>query len=224
MGRALELIDEIRSELAPVTEKLQSHRYLSDLESGHLPKHKLGLFAAEQHAIISSDLRSVALLVHRFGANPSRDFFLNALEGERSALAALGLFARGLGMDGDELSCREPLPGCHAYAAYMAWLASQASDAEVAAAYLVNFQAWGQNCGRMSSALRRHYSLEASQVAFFDQFALAPGSSFEAAALAVVEEGLDRGVDPRLIRRSARLLQAYELLYWDSLAEARTDS
>jgi len=30
---------------------------------------------------------------------------------------------------------------------------------------------------------------------------------------------LDRGVAPALIERAARLLQGYELMYWDTMAE-----
>jgi hypothetical protein len=33
----------------------------------------------------------------------------------------------------------------------------------------------------------------------------------------VIDAGLARGVDPAGIARAARLLQAYELLFWDSL-------
>src|SRR5437867_1702546 len=36
-------------------------------------------------------------------------------------------------------------------------------------------------------------------------------------ALRVLQRGIDRGTRPRLIRRAARLLQAYELMYWDTL-------
>ncbi len=38
-------------------------------------------------------------------------------------------------------------------AARVAWLALYGSEAEVAAGFLVNFPAWGANCGRMSRAL-----------------------------------------------------------------------
>jgi hypothetical protein len=100
----------------------------------------------------------------------------------------------------------------------MAWLGSRATPAEVAAAFLVNFQAWGENCGRLSRALTERYGLSRDQVRFLDQFAQ-PLEGFEADALAVIQDGLDRGAHPRLVRRAARLLQAYELLYWDTLAD-----
>jgi len=56
-------------------------------------------------------------------------------------------------------------------------------------------------------------------VAFFDLFASAP-PGFEEQGLSVVEEGLAQGADPVRIRRAARLLQGFELLYWDTMWEA----
>ena len=206
------LIEEILAELGPVREQLLAHPYLAAVEGGLVELVSLRPFAGEQHAIISSDLRSVAQLVSRFGG----DLFLGVLDGERAALDALGPFAEALGMGPRELEEYEPLPGAHAYAGFMARLGAQASAAEVAAAFLVNFAAWGESCGRMSAALRGRYGLSSEQVRFFDQFAAAP-HGFDTQALAVIESGLSRGVAERDLRRAARLLQGYELLYWDTL-------
>ncbi len=57
------------------------------------------------------------------------------------------------------------------------------------------------------------------EVAFFDLFATPP-SDFEEKALAVIQQGLDRGDNPNLVGRVVRLLQAYELMYWDALYRA----
>jgi thiaminase len=210
------LLDEIRQELQPVSEQLLRHPYVQALEEGKIGREKLRLFAGEQYTIIGSDLRSVAHLVSRFGGSPSRDFFLGILQGERAAWDALLTFALGLGVSEAQLRDYEPLPGAHAYTYYMAWLALYASDAEVAAAYLVNFPAWGQNCGRLSRILKERFGLGEKEVAFFDLFA-SPPATFEENALSVIQQGLDRGIEPRLIQRAARLLQAYELMYWDTL-------
>jgi pyrroloquinoline quinone (PQQ) biosynthesis protein C len=210
------LADEIRADLQPVEERLLAHPYLAALEEARIPREKLRLFAGEQYAIIGSDLRSVAHLASRFGDSPSREFFLSVLQGERTAWEALQMFALAIGVDEVELRSYEPLAGAHAYTCYMAWLALYGSDAEVAAAYLVNFPAWGASCGRMSRSLQEHYGLAESEVGFFDLFA-APAPEFEQGALSVIERRLERGDDPRGIRRAARLLQAYELLYWDTL-------
>jgi TENA/THI-4/PQQC family len=155
-------------------------------------REDLARFAGEQHHIIRSDLRSVALLVNRFGATPSGPFFQAVLGGETEALAALGAFAAAVGMDDARLQAYEPAPGAHAYTTFMAWLALYGSEAEVAAGLVVNFAAWGANCGRMSRALRDRYGLTDEATAFFDLFAAPPGE-FESQAMTVVAGGLARG-------------------------------
>jgi pyrroloquinoline quinone (PQQ) biosynthesis protein C len=210
------LIDEIARELQPVADRLLSHPYVEALAAGRVPREQLRPIAGEQHAIIASDLRSVAHLIGRFGGTDDLQFFLDVLAGERAAWDGLTALAGALGMTSGDLEAYEPLPGAHAYTCYMAWLGLFGSAAEVAAAYLVNFPAWGQNCGRLSQILKDRYGLSPADVAFFDGFA-APAPEFPPAALAVIQRGLDAGVEPRLIRQSARLLQAYELMFWDTL-------
>ncbi len=218
MASATALVTAIRQELGRLDERILSHPYIKAIEAGTVPADRLRLFAGEQYLIIKSDLRSVAQLVSRFGdATVTREFFLDVLAGEKAALKALSAFAGALGMTQDDLDRYEPLAGAHAYTCYMAWLGLYGSEAEVAAAYLLNFPAWGANCGRLSLALRAGYGLPAEAVAFFDLFA-DPPAGFEVSALAVIQAGLDRGVPISLLHRSARLLQAYELMYWDTLA------
>jgi hypothetical protein len=60
------------------------------------------------------------------------------------------------------------------------------------------------------------FGMSEKEVAFFDLFA-SPPATFEATAVNIIQQGLDRGTEPRLIQRAARLLQAYELMYWDTL-------
>jgi thiaminase len=221
MADAKPLLEKIQKDLQAVTEQLLRHPYVQALEEGKISREKLGLFAEEQYSIIASDLKSVAYLVSRFGSAPSRDFFLGILHGERAAWDALLIFADALGLSEAQLREHEPLAGAHAYTCYMASLALYASDAEVAAAYLVNFPAWGENCSRLSRILKERFGLGEKDVAFFDLFANPP-ATFEANALSVIQQGLDRGIEPRLIQRAARLLQAYELMYWDTLYSAST--
>ena len=216
MVGAKALLEGIRQDLQPVTEQLLGHPYVKALEEGQIGREKLRLFAGEQYSIIASDLKSVAYLLSRFGSAPSRDFFLGILHGERAAWDALLTLVNALGLSEAQLSEHEPAAGAHAYTCYMAWLALYASDAEIAAAYLVNFPAWGQNCGRLSRILKERFGMGEKEVAFFDLFA-SPPTTFEADALKVIQQGLDRGIEPSLIQRAARLLQAYELMYWDTL-------
>jgi hypothetical protein len=43
---------------------------------------------------------------------------------------------------------------------------------------------------------------------------------FEKQVFEVIQGALDRGIEPALIHRAARMLQAYELMFWDAMAEA----
>ncbi len=217
--RAREVIQGARREIALVEHRIRQHPYLAALEARKVDRGTLGIFAGQQWHIIQSDLRSVALILARSDSQAPRDFFLEMLQGERAALEAVEAFGKALGLSGDTLAAADPLPGTFAYSAYVAWLALYGSAAEFAGAFLVNLEAWGANCGRMSRTLQDRYGLDKQDVAFFDLFATPP-PGFEERGLAVVDAGLVEGVDPERIRRAARLLQGYELLYWDTMLQA----
>lgn len=217
--RARQLLDETRQAIASTEERIRRHPYLEALEKRRVEKENLALFAGQQGHIIESDLRSVALIVSRAESQEARDFLGVMLQGERAALTALSAFGQALGLSPERLRAAEPLPGTFAYSAYVNWLATYGTPAEFVGAFLVNLEAWGGNCKRISQALQSGYGLSAQDVAFFELFAGAP-PGFEDQGLAVVEEGLGRGADPVRIRRAARLLQGYELMYWDTMWEA----
>ena len=221
MIRAEELVSQLRRETAGVEARLFSHPWVAAVEAGERSRADLRLFATQQRRIIASDLKSVALLVHRYGDCPSGPFFRESLKTEGAALEALDGFTRALGRDAEHRADADLLAGAQAYTHFVAWLAMYGSDAEFAAAFLVNLPAWGKNCGRLAKALRGQYGLDDAAVAFFDLFA-ADAGGFADAALAVIRGGLDRGVPPTSIREAACLLQRYELMYWDALqASAR---
>jgi len=215
---ALQLVGQIRSELKSLTTRISDHPYVRALEQGRIQSDQLTVFAGQQHHIISSDLRSVGLILSRQGMLSSRRFLMKVLQGEAAALDALDAFAGALGLNVNDPEVCEPLPAAHAYCAFVAWLALYGSDAELACAFLVNFPAWGANCARMYRALHEKYGIAASALGFFDLFANMP--SFEQEALCIIQNGLERGVSARLIRRAARMLQSYELMFWDTLASA----
>ena len=219
MTRADKLVSQLRQEIAGVEARLFEHPWVAAVEAGQRSQEDLRLFAAQQRRIIASDLKSVALLVHRYGDGPSGRFFAESLKTEAAALDALAVFTRSLGEDAGGHEAVELLAGAQAYTHFVAWLAMYGSDAEFAAAFLVNLPAWGRNCGRLARALRERYGMDDNAVGFFDLFAGdAPG--FAEAALAVIQGGLDRGVSPAAVREAAHLLQRYELMYWDALQAA----
>lgn len=210
------VLDSIHRAIAPVEEAIREHPIVKAVEDGRVSLKRLRPFVGEQWWIIQSDLRSVGLLVARSETPAARDFFVTTLQGEAAALEALRPLASALGMDEGALNAYEPTPGGQAYPAYMAWLALHGTASEVAAAFVVNFPAWGANCGRLSRALTTRYGLTSAQVAFLDLFAN-PSPEFTRAALGVVREGLEQGVPEWRLHRAARLLQAYEQQYWDTI-------
>ncbi len=210
--------DQSHRDLSDVERNIRSHRFLEALEEGRVPRERLAMLAGEQQAIIVSDRRSFALLASRFPAPPAGDLFLSLAEGEGQALALLCAFAAAMGVDPEALPAHEPAAGAQAYPAFVAWLALNGSRSDVSLALLANLAAWGANCARVAAALRDRYSLNDEGVAFFRFFAEPPPDS-ELRLLSVLDEGLGAGDSPVRARRTARLLQAYELLFWDTLAE-----
>ena len=218
MSNAAQLVAQICSDLKPLECKIIGHPCLTAIEEGHVTRDLFNVFACQQCHIVGSDLRSIAMLVSRHGTLPSRDFLMSLLQGEEAALKALHAFAAALGLSIGELETFGPIPAAHAYCTFVAWLALYGSDAELAGAFLVNFAAWGTNCARMRKALQEKYGFPGSALTFFDLFANMP--TFETEALSVVQSGLDRGISPQAIHRAARMLQSYELMYWDAMAAA----
>ena len=217
MTKAIQLTNEIRAELQGVDNQIRNHPYLRALKQGQVSLANLKAFAAEQYNILRSDLRSDSLMVSRFGATPTGAFFRDLPGGEAQALLYLLDFAVALGMNEGDLQAYEPKSGAQAYPAYVTWLANYGTNADIAASFLMNFAVFGENTARMGVALRTRYGFSSQATAFFDYFGT-PVSGFDESALAVIAAGLENCADPRLIKRSARLLQAYEKLFWDSVA------
>ncbi len=92
MTRAHELVVRVRNEIAAVESRLFSHPWVAAVEIGQSTRRDLGRFATQQQRIITSDLKSVALLLHRYGDSPSGAFFAESLKTESAALEALASF------------------------------------------------------------------------------------------------------------------------------------
>lgn len=216
ISAAQSLVRSIREALQGVEQKIRRHAYLQALEDGSIEPGGLSRFVGEQSYTIPADLRSIALLISRCERPVGRQYFHDVLQGEMAALEALGKLATAVGMSPADCDAYEPTPAAQAYSAYLASLCLYGADAEVAAALSLNFAAWGANCGRMAEALRRRYGLREADLRFFSQFATAP-SDVSPQALELIADGLRRGVEAKRILRAARMLQGYELLFWDTI-------
>jgi thiaminase len=218
MSDAARLVQSVREDLEAIDDYIREHPYPDALMKGEISLDALRAFPGHQYHIITSDLRSFGMLVQRFGDAPGRDFLMGILEGERNGLDGLLVMARKLEISEEDLGAYNVTAEGFAYTAFMAWQALYATAAEFVIGILVNFAAWGHNCGRMSAALRKSYGFSEEDTAFLDAFANMP--SFEDVALAIIQDGLDHGEDPARLHRSARLFQAYEKMFWDAMAAA----
>ncbi len=216
MTEANTLVQTIQGDLQAIEEQIRQHAYFHALEAGELPLTHLRYFVGEQGYIIPSDVRSIALLVSRCEDGASQQFFGAVLQGESAAFEAFEPLASAVGMNREACATYEPTPGAQAYSAYLAWLCLYGSDAEVAAALSVNFAAWGTSCDRMAQVLGQRFGLPEEPLRFLTQFAAAP-PDVSPQALAIIASGLQRGITAQRIARAARMLQGYELMFWDTI-------
>jgi hypothetical protein len=212
---ASDLIRRAREEISPPS---GGNRFVDLLETGGVPRERLPWLAGEQFRIIGSDQRSFALLAARFPEPPAGEMFLSLAQGEMQALRLLSDLAAALGWREPDLRAYEPRPLAQAYPAYLAWSALSGSRSGVALAMLANLEEWGGYCGRVAEALVNRYGLAEQAVAFFRFFA-EPAPGFAEQAASVVAAGLAAGEDPDEAVRAARMMHAYEIAFWDSLAD-----
>ena len=219
VGELRVVVEDLAPELASIEGAICSHPFLAGLEAGAVTTDQLRAFACEQQYVLSSDQRSFVQLAARYPHDPAGPFFLAMAGGEGEALGRLGSFSAALGLSVADVAAYEPRPGCQSYPAFVAWLAVNGTRLDVTLAFLVNLDAWGANCARMRQALQQVYDLPSEALGFFDFFA-SPPSGLRGEIEAVATAGLRAGDSPVAARRAVRLLQAYELAFWDTLAEA----
>lgn len=211
---ASQVLDEARQALAPDAD---ANRLVPRIAAGTAPVGTLAALAGEQNLIIDSDWRSFLLLAAAARAPAVRGFYTTLAQGEGLAAEQLRRYAAGCGLDAASLAAYQPQPGCQAYPAYLAWLATNAEPVEVAIAVAANFAAWGRYCATVATALRARYGFGDEACGFFDFFAT-PAPDLEDAAVAAVDADLST-VDSERAHRYGRLLQGYELMFWNTLAD-----
>lgn len=216
MTDARALLESVRAELAPAESE---NRLVPLVERGEAPPSVFGVIAAEESHIVRSDWRSMHLLASRCTELTAREFFAGLAQGEALALGKLPALAAAGGLDENALREYEPMPGCQAYPSYFSWLAVNGEPGDVIVGVVANFAAWGDYCARIAAAMREKYNLDDEACAFFDFFAT-PAPEVTDQAVAAVQAALDANhVDERLARRYGRLFQAYELMFWNTIAD-----
>ncbi|KAL3942583.1 MAG: hypothetical protein SGBAC_003253 [Bacillariaceae sp.] len=235
----LDIISKLRQEAfnQETEEKLLSHPYLKAAESGTLTLPQRQAFATEQYHIQLSDARSFAVLAGHQGFAPSTltgtsapeaksdkmDLFQFLLGGEVYASPLLLDYAKKLGLDETALQTSTPLNAkSQAYPSYWARLALSGNRAAGAAACAVNFPAWGAMCRKLLDALTdgeayEEYSTEDDAALAFVKFFATPIDDLDKMAAAIID---DENVTYEEIIEPVRLLQQYEVLFWDGIFEA----
>lgn len=192
------------------------NRLVPRIAAGEAPAAVLAALAGEQYRVISSDWRSLLHLAARAEHPAAKQYFSTLAAGEGVALERVVEFGAAAGLDEEGLRNYQPLAGCQAYPAYMAWLALNGDITSVILAMNVNFGQWGEYCGAVSRGLAEHYGIDEVGRGFFDFFA-APAPQLLELALAAVQAGLDAGESVVAAQGYGRLMQAYELSFWNTL-------
>ncbi|MFE5818937.1 transcriptional regulator [Streptomyces sp. NPDC056479] len=197
---------------------MTANPFVAQIARGEADRTSLAGLALEQSRVIPADRRAFLHLAQR--ATPDAPecaaFFTLLAEGEVLAGERLGAFAAACGVTEAQSAAHEPLPGCQAYPAYVAWLALNAAPAEAVFALTANFAAWGGYCATIAEALRTRYGFRDEACAFFDFFA-EPSPELDRQAREALEAGELN--EPRA-HRYARLLQSYEDQFWSTLRGA----
>lgn len=216
--KARRLIAQIRADLAAVEDQIRNAPFIAAVESGRASLAQVTAVVAEEYSIVRSDINSFTQMTTRWDSPPGGHFFGDLASGEALALPLVLDFAASVGLDEQDLAAYEPRPRAQTYPSRVAWIASNADRASAAASFLVNFAVFGENMARIRDALLAVYGFTADQIAFFTFFA-EPIPNFEDDATEVIATGLLEGACPINIRRSARLLQAYELDFWQAASD-----
>jgi thiaminase len=216
--QATELIQQIRADLETVDQAIHQHRFLNAVEKGEVSEQALRTFPGHQYHLMVSIIRANAHMLQRFGGTRFHEFFYGLLSGAITGYSSLKVLAQRLGMGHEDLAHFEVDPDGFAYASYITWLADNGSVGEILCGLSVNKPSWGHNCARLGAALRSKYGFAIEETAFLDRYA---GATVDEKALVeAAKYDLICQVSPQRIARAARLIQAYELRFWDAMAKA----
>jgi TENA/THI-4/PQQC family protein len=192
--------------------------YLDQLESRPMPRERLRRLAGELYPLVLNNRRSFALLAARFPDGPTGDLYLAMADGEGQALRLLLDFADALGLGEDQLRAYEPTAAAQAYPAYLAQCAVYGTRSDILLALLVNAGESGATSARVADALQNRHGFDDRAVGHFRFYADTPQSLLDTATTALAA-GLADGDDPVRAVRTARLVHAYESMFWSALSE-----
>jgi thiaminase len=217
---------EVRRQLAGETEKVLTHPFCTEAESGSLPIEKFRTWCEQQYPILNYDTRSIGVMLARADRIDEKKFFTMLLDGAKEAEERLEVLAAELGLDADALASARLFPRAQAYGHYLAWLAIYGSVGEQVAAVTVNLPAYARVMARLKDALEGHYGVKRTD--YLELWSL--GLTYAANPLEEAPEEweqqattiVDRySADAEQMAEAARFLQSYERLFWDSVYDGQ---
>ena len=223
MKSAKEILASLRKEPFSVEtdEKLANHRVVQEAKAGTLPLKVVETFLCEQYHIVAADTRSMERMVSRSEGNDViRDYFEFFYEGEKVARGKLLAMAKSMKLSESDLENYEPQANAQGYPSYLCRLAHYGEAPQIAAAVAVNFPAFGKMCLGLEDALKKNYNMKEEDVDFLRFFGagdLDDGAMKVIEAYRTDEKGKLNEIEYKDIRRAVRLLQAYEVMFWDSV-------
>ncbi|RLI02286.1 TenA family transcriptional regulator [Candidatus Bathyarchaeota archaeon] len=204
------LLKSIRRELEPLNREILNHPFIREVTAGTLPFQAIQEFVKQQYYIVYHDVRSIAYMASKTKNLGELDFFTKLYQGDYQAIHNLLRMAENVGLKIVELEAAKPIPEAVAYTHYLAWLAHYANPGEQAFALIVNLPVWGENCLKLSEALKTKYNVK--ETAFLDAFA-EPYDTLEEEALKIIKPYIAE----EKFRNVALTIQHYEYLFWEGL-------
>lgn len=195
---------------------LDSHPVIADAERGALGMDMMERFVCEQYNMIKSDLRSLAHLFSRYADSDNSEFWRTLLRSQTISLNLLLRLAKRIGLTESLIRKHDPRPGAQAYPSYLARLSHYSEDAEIAAVFAVTLPTWKIIMRKLQGFLVDNYKFSEEDVSFLNYWS-SPQPGFEEAARQVIDLGLRRGVDYNKVRNSVRLMEGYQIMFWDSV-------
>jgi hypothetical protein len=214
---ARDVLAAARVTLVPASPE-DGNRLVPLIAAGLAPRSVFAMIAAEETRIVHSDWRSFLTIAARCAEPKSGELFAGFAGTEALALTRLGALRSATGLDDAALQAYQPRAGCQAYPAYLAWLCLYAQPADVLVALVANFEAWGGYCATVAAAMRAHYGFDDAACAFFDLFA-EPAPKTGELAIEALQAGIDAGELSEEAYTYGRLFQAYELMFWNTIAQ-----
>lgn len=214
---ARELLNTVRRELEPLNNSILNHPLVRDAENRTLSINTVKAFVTNQWYIVNHDLRSIAIAMSKTRNIQELLVMKDLLDGDYHALLELRKLMRELGIDENDPVTMNVLPDAIAYTHYLSWLANYTEPCEFAFALIVNLPVWGDVVYKLGQALRIKYGIR--ETGLFDAFK-GPFDELENKVINIVNNCLDSSRTARL-RGIARVIQAYEKMFWDSIYSIR---